>query len=138
MDTVIVMMVAGVVVVGLILIVMMSVGRKGKASLNQAQYQKDWLAIQSSVTKDASTQQFAILQADKLLDRALRESGYSGETMAERLTSASRVFSKREAVWVAHKLRNRIAHDDHVRINPEWTRKALASFKRALRDLGAI
>ena len=58
--------------------------------------------------------------------------------MAERMTSASRVFSRRESVWAAHKLRNRIAHEHTVKINPEWTRKALASFKRALKDLGAI
>ena len=58
--------------------------------------------------------------------------------MGERLTSASRVFSRREAVWAAHKLRNRVAHEDTVRINPDLTRKALGSFKRALKDIGAI
>ena len=90
-------MVAGVVVVGLILIVMMSVGRKGKASLNKAHYQR--IGWQSKVPRPVTlpTQQFRDTQADKLLDRALRESGYSGETMAERLTSASRVFSKRDS-----------------------------------------
>lgn len=131
-------MFAGVVVVGLILIAMMAIGRKGRTTLNKVAYQKEWLTIEGSVTKDPSLQQFAVLQADKLLDKALRESGYAGQTMGERLTSASRVFSRREAVWAAHKLRNRVAHEDTVRINPDLTRKALGSFKRALKDIGAI
>ncbi len=138
MDSVIALMLAGIMIVGLILVVMMSVGRRGAKLLDKQQYQQDWLAIERSVTSDAGTQQFAILQADKLLDKALKEAGYTGQTMAERMTSASRVFSRRESVWAAHKLRNRIAHEHTVKINPEWTRKALASFKRALKDLGAI
>jgi len=137
-DSAIILMFAGVVVVGLILIAMMAVGRKGRTTLNKVAYQKEWLTIEGSVTKDPSSQQFAVLQADKLLDKALRESGYAGQTMGERLTSASRVFSRREAVWAAHKLRNRVAHEDTVRINPDLTRKALGSFKRALKDIGAI
>lgn len=138
MDSMVIVMFSGVIVTGLILIVMMALGRKGKKLLDTTRYQQEWLAIEKSVTKESATQQFAVLQADKLLDRALRECGYAGATMGERMTSASRVFSRREAVWAAHKLRNRIAHDDNVKINPEWTRKALASFKRALKDVGAI
>ena len=131
-------MFAGVIIVGLILIVIMTAGRKGKKLLDKQHYQQEWLTIERSLTGDAAAQQFAIFQADKLLDRALRESGYAGQTMGERMVSAARVFTKREAVWAAHKLRNRIAHEDNVTINAEWTRKALASFKRALKDLGAI
>ena len=138
MDGVIVIMFAGVIIVGLILIVIMTAGRKGKKLLDKQHYQQEWLTIERSLTGDAAAQQFAIFQADKLLDRALRESGYAGQTMGERMLSAARVFTKREAVWAAHKLRNRIAHEDNVTINAEWTRKALASFKRALKDLGAI
>ena len=138
MDGIIVIMFAGVIIVRLILIVMMTAGRKGKKLLDKQRYQQEWLAIEKSLTNEPSSQQFAIFQADKLLDRALRESGYGGQTMGERMVSAARVFSRREAVWAAHKLRNRIAHEDNVKINAEWTRKALSSFKRALKDLGAI
>lgn len=138
MDNVIVIMFIGIIIVGVVLVGLMGVGKGSKKLLDKQQYQRDWLAIQRQVSADSASQQFAILQADKLLDKALRESGYSGATMGERMTSASRVFSRREAVWAAHKLRNRIAHEPSVAINPQWTRKALASFKRALRDVGAI
>lgn len=129
---------AAVIIVGLLLMVMMGMGRKTNKKIDKEQYKKDWDAIMASINSDNHTQQFAIIQADKLLDKALKESGYAGSTMAERMTSASRVFSQREAVWTAHKLRNRIAHENHAKINPQWVKKALSSFKRGLKDLGAL
>lgn len=129
---------AAVIIVGLLLMVMMGMGRKSNKKLDRAQYKKDWDEIMASMNSDNKTQQFAIIQADKLLDKALKESGYAGATMAERMTSASRVFSQREAVWTAHKLRNRIAHESHAKINPRWVKKSLSSFNRSLKDLGAL
>lgn len=131
-------MFAGVIIVGLILIVMMAGGRRGGKLLDKHVYQREWLSIERGLSGDSSSQQFAIFQADKLLDRALRERGFSGETMGERMKSARANFSNNEAVWAAHKLRNRVAHEDNVKLNDAWTRKALASFKRGLKDLGAI
>lgn len=138
MDITLLLFLAVIVIVGLILVVIMGTRPRRAGVLDRAQYQKDWDEIVASVTSDASTQQFAILQADKLLDRALKEKGFQGNTMAERLTSASRVFSRRDAVWTAHKLRNRIAHDHNITITLPWTKKALNSFKRALKDVGAL
>lgn len=138
MDNMIAVMFVGLIVVGIGLLMIISLGRRGKSQLDKVTYQKEWLSIEGSVRSDAASQQFAIFQADKLLDRALRESGFAGETMGERMKNAKTSFTKRDAVWAAHKLRNRIAHEDKVAINPRLTRQALASFKRALRDLGAI
>lgn len=134
----IVILFAAVIVIGLTLMVFMGMAKKSSKKLNVAQYKTEWDDIEASVTGDQKTQQFAILQADKLLDKALKESGFRGETMAERMTSASRVFSQREAVWTAHKIRNRIAHESNVKINQQWATKALSSFKRGLKDLGAL
>ena len=138
MDSMIVLLFAVVIVIGLGLLVVMGLSRKTSKKLDLEKYKKDWSDIEQSITADNKTQQFAIIQADKLLDRALKESGFSGNTMAERMTSASRVFSQRESVWTAHKLRNRIAHESNAKINQQWAKKALLSFKRALKDLGAL
>lgn len=134
----IILLFALVLVIGITLLVIMTVSKKKSNRLNPDKYQREWASIETSITSDNKTQQFAIIQADKLLDRALKESGYAGTTMAERMTSASRVFSQREAVWTAHKLRNRIAHETNARIHDQWAKKAMASFKRALKDLGAL
>ncbi len=131
-------MFAIVIVIGLVMLVFIAQSKKRNSRLNPIKYQQEWASIEQSITSDNKTQQFAIIQADKLLDRALKESGYTGTTMAERMTSASRVFSQRESVWTAHKLRNRIAHESNARIHEQWAKKAMASFKRALKDLGAL
>ncbi|MEO5690860.1 MAG: hypothetical protein ABIQ64_01605 [Candidatus Saccharimonadales bacterium] len=138
MNSTIILLFALVIVVGLALLMFMMMSNKRHSKLNLIKYQQDWASIKQSITSDNKTQQFAIIQADKLLDKALKESGFAGTTMAERMTSASRVFSQREAVWTAHKLRNRIAHDSNARIHDQWAKKAMASFERALKDLGAL
>lgn len=138
MDSMIIIMFVAIIIVGLGLLIMMGITKRGGKVLSKESYQKSWLDIEQSVGSDDGSQQFAILQADKLLDKALKERGFRGETMGERMTSASREFTKREAVWAAHKLRNRIAHESSVRINSQLTRRALATFKKALKDLGAI
>ena len=129
---------AGVLVIGLLLIVVIVVTRKAPKGIKVEEFRQAWLNIENSLTEDVSSQYMAIMSADKLLDKALKILRYKGETMGERMTSASRVFTKREAVWAAHKLRNRIAHEDNVKINIGLTKRALTSFKRALKDLGAL
>ncbi len=138
MDNVIVLMLAGVLIVGLSLLVLISLGKKGRSAIDKNAYQQEWLRIESSIAQDSASQQFAVLQADKLLDKALKELGYKGQTMGERMVSAARAFSHRDHIWAAHKLRNRIAHEDSVSISSKVTHQAMASFKRALRDLGAL
>lgn len=128
----------GVLAVGILLFVVVILTRRSPKGLNKEKYQRDWLTIEQSLTDEFGTWQLAILNADKLLDRALKERGYKGSTMGERMTSAGRVLTKREAVWAAHKLRNKIAHEDGVRLNPKLTRQAMASIKYALKDLGAL
>lgn len=110
-----------------------------KIILDKVKYQGNWLKIENSVKKDqATTWHLALINADKLLDKALRELHFSGQTMAERLKDAREQLSSPNSVWHAHKLRNVIAHETDININYDQTRRALASFKQALKDLGAI
>lgn len=127
-----------VVVVGALFLIMIAMTRKPSKHLNQEAYRERWMSITGSVTSDAGSQQLAILNADKLLDQALRERGISGETMGERLKNAKHLLHDDNSVWTAHKLRNRIAHEDNVRLNPIAVRKALAAIKAALKDVGAL
>lgn len=129
----------GVLVIALLLFVVLSLMRQlAPKNLNQQKYQSDWLTIEQSLTTEIGSWQLAVMNADKLLDRALKERGFKGTTMGERMTSASRVFTKRDAVWAAHKLRNRLAHEENVRLSLKVTKQALTSFKYALKDVGAL
>jgi hypothetical protein len=80
----------------------------------------------------------AIIDADKLLDQALKKHRYKGKTMGERLVSAQRVIKDNDAVWYAHKLRNRLVHEPNVRIKKKEAQTALTGFRQGLKDLGAF
>ena len=136
-DTIVWLFVAIIIVGGGFLALMM-LTRKPSKYLDQQKYRERWLSISGAVTADTGTQELAIINADKLLDQALRERGIAGETMGERMKNAKHLFSDNNAAWSAHKLRNRIAHEDTVKLNPIVTKKAMIAFKAALKDVGAL
>lgn len=54
----------------------------------------------------------AIIEADIILDEALKNQGFEGSSLGERLRSISSVqLNSLNDAWEAHKIRNRIAHD---------------------------
>ena len=87
---------------------------------------------------DERSYAFAVMEADKLLDRALRELGIPGKTMGERMKRVGNRFSEVNRVWGAHKIRNQLAHEQDFTVDYETANRALASFRQALKDLGAI
>ena len=108
-------------------------------SFDVEEYQTRWLKIENGLIKtEPRSYAIAILEADKLLDRAMREMGITGKTMGERLKHADRRFSDINSVWRAHKLRNQLAHESDFELSYVTTTQALTSFRRALKDLGAI
>lgn len=110
-----------------------------KIILDKEKFQTRWLKIENSVKKESpESWHLALINADKLVDIALRDLKISGQTMGERLKNSKDKFSSPNSIWHAHKLRNVIAHETDVDINFDQTRRALASFKQALKDLGAI
>lgn len=129
----------GVLVVGILLVVVIALTKKASPQLDVNKYRLKWLAIEKQLKRDEpSSCQLAVLNGDKLVDQALRESHSKGETMGERLKSAKERLSNNNAVWNAHKLRNRIAHETDTQVSFDQARTALAGFKQALKDLGAI
>lgn len=129
---------AVLIVAGLILLLMSRLHR-GSSQLDTDKYRRKWLEIERQLKKDDHRScQFAVVEADKLLDHALKERGVKGETMGERLKRAENMLSNKNAAWGAHKLRNKIVHEAGVDVGYDISRRALAGFKRALKDVGAI
>lgn len=134
----IIFLLAAIIIVGVLLFAAVTFSKKGGA-LDVQKYRTRWMSIEQSIARDNEPScHMAILNADKLLDQALRESGIKGQTMGDRMKFARERWSNRDAVWTAHKLRNQIAHEPDVRVNYDTTRRALAGFKQGLKDLGAI
>lgn len=137
MNNFIILMFVVIIIIGIGLLILIALTRKGPVGLNQEEFRSKWLSIESSVNNDPNSQHLAILNADKLLDNALKARGYKGETMADRLKNARSSFKNNNAVWAAHKLRNQIAHEE-ITIKLQTIRRALKAFKNALKDLGAL
>lgn len=132
-------LVIAIVAVGLLALVAMTLMGKRRHDFNVEEYQTRWLKIENSLIKgQRQTYNLAVLNADKLLDRALIELGLPGKTMGERMKRVNDRFSKVNAVWYAHKLRNQIAHEPDFELDYDEASRALAAFRQSLKDLGAI
>lgn len=129
----------GVLILAVVLILYISVTRKESPGLNREKYQARWLEIENSIDRtNMAACHLAILNADKLLDQALKDRHFAGEKMAERMKAADKKWTKANHVWAAHKIRNKLAHEPDVKISYELALQSLGAFKQALKDLGAI
>lgn len=139
MDGSIIILFAAVLIVGGLLFAVITFTKKGPSTLNVERYRIKWLSIEQQVKQgEESSYHLAIMNADKLLDQALQERNVRGNTMGERMKTVQQRWSNANAVWGAHKLRNRIAHEPDVRVNYDQACGALVAFKQALKDVGAI
>ena len=139
MDQSVLLFFAAILIVAALLFAAMAVTKRGTDHLDRDKYRSRWMGIEQKFERDnAATFPLAVIYADKLVDAALRERGFKGETMGERMKNAASTWSNANAIWSAHKLRNRIAHEADAEVKYDETRRALASFKQALKDLGAI
>jgi hypothetical protein len=128
----------GIIVFGLIVLAVISrLARLRQPRLDQRFFQDQWLELLARV-KTPEGMVLAIVDADKLLDAALKKRHFKGKTMGERLVAAQRVISDNDSVWYAHKLRNRLVHEPNVRLKKREAQTALAGFKQGLKDLGAM
>jgi len=80
----------------------------------------------------------AVMEADKLLDQALKTLAMPGQTLGERLKFAAYKYPQLKRVWWAHKVRNQLAHEASYHLDRSLAIKALKSYREALRLLGAV
>lgn len=100
--------------------------------------QQRWVTIMQMSETGGNGLRNAIVEADKLLDHVMKQKGYAGATMADRLRHAESRFSKVNNVWSAHKLRNALAHEVGFDLVQSQAKNALKDFERGLKDLGAL
>ena len=79
------------------------------------------------------------MQADNVLNDALRYAGIRGSTLGDRLKNIKRgQIPNLEDVWAAHKLRNDIAHGTNFPLKRDTAERALEAYETALKNLGAF
>ncbi len=132
-------LVVAIIAVGLLALIAIVLKGNSRHSFDKEEYQTRWLKVENSLKKDdPNSYAVAVMNGDKLLDKAMIEMGIGGKTMGERLKRVDGRLSDVNKVWYAHKIRNQIAHEPDFQLDYTAASRALASFKRALKDLGAI
>ena len=128
-----------IVIIGILVFIAISVTGNKTYEFDKEEYQSDFLRIENSLTRDNELSfNHAVIEADKLLDKALMEMSLPGKTMGERMKAASNHFSQNNSVWYAHKMRNQIAHERNFKVDYNKAKHALVAYRQALKDLGAI
>ena len=129
----------GAIILGLIVLIIISrlSGKRPGRGLNREYFEQRWLELLARVKTDDGMV-LAVIDADKLLDDALKKRHFRGKTMGERLVSAQRSLSDNDAVWYAHKLRNRLVHEPDIKLKKKEAQTALTGFRQGLKDLGAL
>lgn len=133
MEAFIVIIGAALAVLGVITFI----ARRPPKGLNREYFQSKWKELQAGLN-NPDRWPMAVIQADSLLDEALRKRRFKGKTMGERLVSAQRSLTDNDATWFAHKLRNRLVHETGTELKKKEVQKALMGLRQALRDLGAL
>ena len=131
--------VIGVAAVVLLLVIVFGAkfARRRPSKLNTKYFNQRWKEAQA-LCANQNTWPLAIINADKLLDEALKKRKYKGKTMGERLVAAQHDISENDGVWFGHKMRNKLVHEDFTKLKKKDVLQALVGFRSALKDLGAL
>jgi len=82
----------------------------------------------------------AIIESDIILDKALKQIGYAGASLGERLRSITpTMLGSIDDAWEAHKVRNHIAHGgaDFV-LTHKVAKETIIRYERVLGELGLL
>jgi len=80
----------------------------------------------------------AVMEADKLLDHTLKAMTMPGKDMGERLKAVGYKYPNIRQVWFAHRIRNQIVHEASYNLSSSLAKKAIKSFKQALKELSIL
>lgn len=107
--------------------------------MDRAGIRARWAEIERLVaTGENMALKMAVLEADKLLDHALKAMAMSGTTLGERLKFAAYRYPNIRKVWWAHRLRNSLAHEPTFRLEAHTAKRAIKEFEKALKMLNVM
>jgi len=128
-----------IIIVGALVLIIGLFGllQKKPRKLNKLRYNKKWQKLQQ-LLPNKDTWPLAIIDADKLLDEALKKRRFKGKSTGERLVAAQHSLTDNDAVWFGHKLRNKLVHEQDIKLRKNDVKNALSGIRQALRDLKAL
>jgi hypothetical protein len=97
-----------------------------------------WEIILGHVNSTNSSEwKLAIIEADSILDNILKEVGYEGDTLSDRLKAAGDGDIIQQA-WEAHKIRNQIAHNGDVELTHREAKRVVGLYENVFKKFGYI
>lgn len=98
----------------------------------------EWEIIQGHLNSQNQAEwKLAIIEADSILDNILKEVGYEGETLADRLKAAGDGETMQQA-WEAHKVRNMIAHEGGTELTHREAKRVVGLYENIFKKFGYI
>lgn len=100
-----------------------------------------WNRIREQIaSENMQNWRLAILEADIMLNELLDLQGYKGETIGDKLKQVDRGdFHAIDAVWEAHRVRNRIAHEGvSLELSGREAQRVIGLYERAFKEFGLI
>lgn len=92
-------------------------------------------------SENESDWRLSIIEADAMLDDLMKEKGYFGDTLSERLKSAKEgdAFASYRQAVEAHSIRNKIAHEGVAfALSQMETRRIMALYESVFKEFGVI
>ena len=108
-----------------------------RRKLKPAKFKDQWTELQKFCSSK-DTWALAVINADKLLDEALKKKHLKGKSMGERLVEAQKTLTDNDGVWYAHNMSKKLLDESYGRLKESEVKKSLMGFRQALRDLGAL
>lgn len=111
-----------------------------EASVPKSLFEKQWSGFLERLSENRPSEwKIVVIEADKMLEDALKKAGFAGETIGDTLRRIDRSkLVSLDRAWEGHRLRNTIVHDPNRAITAYEARTALENFGAALRELGMI
>lgn len=111
-----------------------------KSDLSRKRARNTWANVERHFfAGDDNDLKVAVIEADTLLDEALKNAGVQGTQLGERLKKITvSELPNIDDVWQAHKLRNRIAHETDFVLKRDLAERALTIYETALEHLGVL
>lgn len=116
-------------------VVLFKLGGRPSAAVRTQLY-SDLDAARGLLSGDASARKDAIIRLDTILGKSLQYAGINGDTVGERLKQARSLFDRKvyDDIWTAHKLRNRLVHEQYE-VGQQESERAASVLSSAVRRL---
>lgn len=124
-------------IIAAVLVVMLSlIFLGGGTSHDKDEIEKGLYDAEKLISGDVPRMKEGLIKFDNLLNKALQMKGFRGQTVADRLKSSRGFFEwgVYSGLWDAHKLRNKIVHEDYTPSSTEL-RKSVKYFKSGIKKL---